>query len=860
MMRPVHLRCEQREDVPCIDTPAPRLSWSLEGGKRQTAYRLLVGETEPGSLWDSGRVPSADTLDVPYAGRKLPPAAELVWQVQVWDEQGEASSPSEPARFRTGPDAWRAQWIGRDHVHDPTMLAPADDDAPDKLLRRLLACPVLRRPFTLAGSIRRATLYATARGVLELELNGARVGDARLAPGWTDYRVRLEYAAHDVTAMLRQGENVLGAILGPGWYAGFVGMNPLRPGNHYGRDPALLCELHLEREDGSVEVIASDAAWRATTGPIDYSDMLVGERYDARRELGAWSEPGYRESGWTPVTTTPRDSVQLVPERAQPIRVTEDLQPVAITERAPGVHVFDLGQNLVGHVRLVVEGERGTEIRMRFAEMLEVDGSLHVANLRTARAEDTYVLRGDGREVYEPRFTFHGFRYVEVTGLPGEPAPETITGRVVHSDTPRSGGFECSDAMVNRLWHNINWGQRGNFLSVPTDCPQRDERLGWLADAQVFLPTAALNMDVSAFVTKWGDDVLDAQSPEGAYPDVAPRLVLDRDGAPAWADAGVIVPWIAWQRYGDLRLVERHWDAMERYMAYLQRHNPDLLWTSRRGNDYGDWLAVGEDTPRGVLATAYWAYDAKLMAAMARALGRADRAEHYERLRAGIVAAFNREYVGDDAYVEGDTQTAYLVALHMDLLPHGLRARAAERLVENLERHDFHLTTGFVGVGLLCPTLSAMGYSDVAHRLLRNETFPSWGYSIRHGATTIWERWDGWTDTDGFQTPNMNSFNHYSLGSVGQWLYEHVGGIRAAAPGYQRVLIAPEPGKLEWARVTYQSVRGRITSAWRRGRDGFQLEVEIPPNVTATVLVPGGETVEVESGRHVFSVAASPVG
>jgi alpha-L-rhamnosidase len=860
-LRPVRLRCEQREDAPCIDTPAPRLGWALASGgegRRQTAYRIRVGEH--GALWDSGKVASERSVDIAYAGRELPPASEFSWTVEVWDEGDSPSGASASARFRTGPSAWRAQWIGRDRTHDPGMAAPASDDPPDKLLRRLLSCPYLRRPFAVGRAVRRATLYATARGVLELELNGTRVGDAVLAPGWTDYRTRLEYAAHDVSALLRDGENVLGAILGPGWYAGFVGMNPLRRGNHYGEDPALLCELHVEHEDGSVQVIASDADWRATTGPLGYSDLLMGERYDARRELGAWSAPGFRDDGWAPVTTCPRDGTLLVPERSQPMRVTEDLRPVAISERAPGLHVFDLGQNMVGHVRLAVEGERGTEVRLRFAEMLEPDGSLHVANLRGARQEDAYVLRGGGAEVYEPRFTFHGFRYVEVSGLPREPDLETITGRVVHSDTPRSGWFDCSDDLVNQLWHNINWGQRGNFISVPTDCPQRDERLGWLADAQVFLPTATLNMDVSAFVTKWGDDMLDAQSPEGAYSDVAPRLVLERDGAPAWADAGVIVPWIAWRRYGDLRLVERHWDAMERYLAYLQRHNPDLLWTSRRGNDYGDWLAIGAETPRDLLATAYWAYDAKLMAEMARALDRGDRAEHYERLRGAIAAAFNRAYVGDDAFIEGDTQTAYLLALHMDLLPPELRERAAERLVENIERHDFHLTTGFVGVGLLCPVLSEMGYSEVAHRLLRNETFPSWGYSIRHGATTIWERWDGWTDTDGFQTPEMNSFNHYSLGSVGQWLYEYVGGIRALTPGYERVLIAPEPGELAWARVVYRSVRGEITSAWRREDDALHLEVELPPNVTGTVVVPGGERVEVGSGRHVFTAAARPVG
>jgi alpha-L-rhamnosidase len=392
-------------------------------------------------------------------------------------------------------------------------------------------------------------------------------------------------------------------------------------------------------------VVATDGSWRVAAGPLVYSDLLMGERYDARRALPGWSEPGYEDAGWNPVATRARDEASLVPARAQPIRVTEELRPVAVTERAPGVHVFDLGQNLVGWVRLSVEGERGTRVQMQFAEMLEPDGSLYLDNLRSARPRDTYVLRGGGPESFEPRFTFHGFRYVEVTGLPDEPTLDTLTGCVVHSDTPRSGWFECSDAMVNQLWRNIDWGQRGNFLSVPTDCPQRDERLGWLADAQVFLPTATLNMDVAAFMTKWGDDVLDAQMADGAYPDVAPRVVFKRGGAPAWADAGVIVPWVLWQRYGDTRLLERHWDAMERYMAYLLRHNPDLLWTVRRGNDYGDWLSVGAHTPRDVLATAYWAHDAKLMADMARALGRDDRAEHYERLRSGVVTAFNRAYV-----------------------------------------------------------------------------------------------------------------------------------------------------------------------------------------------------------------------
>jgi alpha-L-rhamnosidase len=847
-MRPVDLRCEHRRDVPCLDEPAPRLSWALESAerdKRQTGYRIRVTSGDV-LLWDSGRVESANTVDVVYAGRALPPAADCAWTVQVWDEEDAASEPSAPARFRTGLREWRADWIFRDSAEDPGIPVPGTEPerAADILLDRSSPAAYLRRGFT-AGDVRRAMLYMTARGVVEMHVNGARVGDAVLTPGWTDYRRRIEYAAHDVTDLLRDGGNELTAILGDGWWCGFVGFDLKRAGAHYGTHPELLCELHLEHADGTLEVIASDESWEATTGPIRYSDLLHGEYYDARRE----------PAGWLPVRTRLRDGVALVPERAQPIRITEELSPVSVTRRAPGVHVFDLGQNMVGWVRMVVEGERGTTVRLRFAEMLEDDGSLYMDNMRSARPQDTYVLRGGGREVFEPRFTFHGFRYVEVSGI--DTIPE-ITGCVVHSDTPWSGAFDCSSELVNQLWRNVTWGQRGNFLSVPTDCPQRDERLGWLADAQVFLPSAALNMDVAAFITKWGDDILDAQSPEGAYPDVAPRLVFERDGAPAWADAGVIVPWTIYERYGDVRILERHWDAMERYIAYLVRHNPDLLWRHRRHNDYGDWLSVGAETPRELLGTAYIAYDALLMARIAGVLGRPDRQAHYEALHRDVAAAFNRAYVGDDAYIEGDTQTVYLLALHMDLLPEELRARAAERLVADIEAHDWHLTTGFVGVGLLCPVLTEAGYAEVAHRLLLQDTFPSWGYSIRHGATTIWERWDGWTAEHGFQTPLMNSFNHYSLGSVAQWLYEYVAGIRIQRPGYEHVLIAPVPGELEHASATLRTLRGPIRSAWRQANGDFELTVEVPANVTATVILPGsGETIEVGSGSHDFAVAAA---
>ena len=443
---------------------------------------------------------------------------------------------------------------------------------------------------------------------------------------------------------------------------------------------------------------------------------------------------------------------------------------------------------MVGWVRLKVEGEAGTEVTLRHAEALNPDGTVYTTNLRSARQADTYILKGEGEEVYEPRFTFHGFRYVEVTGYPGEPPLGAITGRVVHSATPPAGSFECSSPMVNKLQENIVWGQRGNFLSVPTDCPQRDERLGWTGDAQVFVRTAAFNMDVAAFFEKWMVDVQDAQSPEGAFPDVAPLLrgsgLIDlRWGAPAWGDAGVIVPWTIYRTYDDTRIVERHYSAMARWMEYLYEANPDLIRKNRMGNNYGDWLSPkGDLTPKDLLATAYWAYDAKLMAEMAGATGRSDDAREYRDLNENIRAAFEETYVSPDGRIKGDTQTGYLLALHMDLLPEELRSAAAEHLVRTIEREDWHLTTGFAGVGYLCPVLTEAGYTDVAYRLLENETYPSWGYTVKNGATTIWERWDGWTEENGFQSPNMNSFNHYSLGSVGEWLYRYVAGIDLGEP------------------------------------------------------------------------------
>ncbi len=838
LLAPTTLRCEYKTNPLGIDLPAPRLSWVLESpeqGAIQTASQVAAGS------WDSGKVITPQSVSVAYAGPALASGQYVSWQVRVWDGNDRVSEWSEPAFWQMGLRAdadWTAEWIGLPPGR------PGIDQNPS---------PFLRRAFRIEKPLTRATVYATARGVYTLHLNGQKVGDDHFAPGWTDYARRIQYQTYDVTELIRQGENVAGAVLGDGWYAGYIGWGSKR--THYGSRLQLLAQIVFEYADGSRETLGTDGEWRGATGPILASDMLMGETYDARLEMPGWSAAGFNDGVWKPVTTEAAHdpAILRVAQIDPPVRVTEEIAPIAVTQPAPGTSLFDLGQNMVGWARLKVSGPAGTIVQMRFGEML-LDGSLYVDNLRAAKATDTYILSGSGAETYEPHFTFHGFRYVEVTGYPGAPGLDAVTGCVLHSDTAKTGTFECSDPLVNQLVSNIDWGQRGNFLSVPTDCPQRDERLGWMGDAQIFVRTAAANRDVAAFFAKWMHDVTDAQSPEGGFSDVSPRLVDLADGAPAWGDAGVIVPWTVYQVYGDTRILETHYPAMVRWMDYLDSANPSHLWLNQRVNDFGDWLSVDADTDKDVLATAYFAYDASLMAQIAAVLDRAEDAARYQTLFASIKTAFNAAYVGEDGSVRGETQTGYVLALRFNLLPDALRPLAARRLVQNLEARKSHLSTGFVGVGYLCPVLTEAGYSEVAYTLLLNTTFPSWGYSIGQGATTIWERWDGYTPEKGFQDAGMNSFNHYSLGSVGEWLQRFVAGIDAAAPGFARVHLQPRPDRrLSFVRASFESVRGRIESAWTLSGETFALHVAVPASTAATVVLPDGRTHEIGSGVYDFT-------
>lgn len=734
-----------------------------------------------------------------------------------------------------------------------TVLAPYAEQSSKYADNTIGPGRYLHKNFTAKKSITKARLYATALGVYEASINGKRVSDSVLDPGWTDYSKRVMVQTYDVTRLIFGGENSIGGVLADGWYAGRVGWMGLA---QYGTRPVFTAQLEITYADGSTDVIATDESWKAAAGEIVGSDAQWGEVIDARKAIAGWDQPSLDDSAWTNAVVE-QHSMALDPQLGPPVRKLMELTPQKIT-RNGGAWIVDFGQNMVGHVRLSARGPTGTAITVRHAEMLNPDGTLYTVNLRPALSTDRFTLKGGGvPELFEPHFTFHGFRYVEITGYPGELTPDDLRGIVVGSDTPRTGTFECSDAELNRLYENILWGQRGNFLSVPTDCPQRDERMGWMGDAQVFAPTAALNSDVSAFFTKWLVDVNDAQGANGEFSTVSPRA-NQNNSWPVWGDAGVIIPWAMFMAYGDKAFLADNYEHMARWVDYCKSTTPNLILSG----GVGDHLAP-RPTPVNIVDTAYFANSARIVAKAAAILGKTEDAAKYDALQRDITAAFNTAFVGPDASITGvdggrgrapvpytppppdapragNTQTAYLLALQFDLLPENLRAVAAQRLAENVETNG-HLTTGFVGVGLICPVLTQIGRSDLAWQLILTNTYPSWLFSVKNGATTIWERWDGWTPERGFQDPAMNSFNHYSLGSVGAWFYSGAAGIQLdeSQPGYKHFFLRPQfTPRLSYVKASLDSPYGIISSHWRIRNDQMFYDVTIPPNTSAELVLP----------------------
>jgi alpha-L-rhamnosidase len=701
----------------------------------------------------------------------------------------------------------------------------------------------LRGTLTVSKPVRHARLYVTALGSYRAFINGNRVGSDVMTPDFTDYRKRVLYQTYDVTSLIAEGKNVISAILGDGWYG-----SPLTWAGAYFFTPPdrLRAQLEIDHADGSHEVFVSSGSWKAIASPIVESQLYSGETYDARLEQTGWQKTEFNDFRWKAAVVTDSPSIAVSSQITSPVQVVAAIGAKSVTPLPSGAYVYDFGQNMVGWVQLRVKGAAGNKIRMRFAEILSPDGSIYTENLRNADATDTYILRGGEEETFTPHFTFHGFRYVEVTGYPGTPQLDSLKGEVVSSISGAPAAtLSTSSDLVNRMWSIGIWGQRGNFLSIPTDCPQRDERLGWMGDAGVFWRTGTFNFDIASFSRKFVQDILDAQTRAGAFTNVSPNsMPFDGEGgasevgAPGWADAGVIVPWTAWVQYGDKSMVEESWGAMQRWMDFIANKNPDYLRRNGVGPNYADWLAPDENTDKDLLATAYWALIANMMEQMAHATGKDADAKRYDDLVQNIRAAFQKAYIKDDGTVGTGTQTSYVVALYTKLAPKALEPVLVEKLVDGIRARNWHLSTGFLGTPFLLFTLADHGRTDVAYRLLLNDSYPSWGYMLAKGATTWWERWNGDTGD-----PSMNSYNHYAFGSVVAWAYRDLAGIDTslAGPGYKKIVIHPRPN----ARVTsahgeYESVYGKIVSDWQGTPNGpFVLKVTIPANTSADVFLPG---------------------
>jgi alpha-L-rhamnosidase len=869
-MRAERLRTEFLVEPIGIDETSPRLFWWAKDDRQdaaQTAYRIRAATTKQKlasnapDLHDTGKVMSKQNAHVTIP-LMLSSRQRVWWDVQLWDAQGAAGPASEASFFEMGllqASDWQAKWIASPLMGAGQTMPPV---------------PILRNEFYLPAEVTSARLYITALGLYEAHLNGERVSDDYFRPGWTDYFDRLQYQTYDVTARLKVGANAMAVLLGDGWYAGRVAH--LERSLRWGDRPALLAQLEVHCADGSTHRIATGDGWTWTQSPILGADLLQGEEYDARRELKNWNNVA-AAGDWRAVEIVSPRHGKLVAQPNEPVRLVKEFVPVADPTDVFGgwertARVFDFGQNIAGMVRLKVKGPAGATVKLRFAEILQKNGQLYTENLRSARVTDTYTLRGDPEgETWTPRFTFHGFRYCELSAATaftkGKDQPvklelgdrSCVTALALMSATPVTGEFECDHALLNQLQSNIQWGQRGNFLEAPTDCPQRDERLGWTGDAQVFAPTAAFNMDVAAFFTKWSRDLDDAQDEAGNVPCVAPVInILEGDSGPGWSDARVIVPWSMYQAYGDQRLLERHYEPMKKWTNALAAMCNDGIrcdHTHKGFRGFGDWLNLENGTPIEILGTAYFAHSTGIMAKVAALLDRPEDAAHFAQLRSRSVDAFNREFVSPAGKLTSPTQTAYLMALGFDLLPESKRDRALGELIKLFEAKQFHLATGFLGTPLICPVLTRFGRIDLAYKILLQTTYPGWLFPVSNGATTMWERWNSWTPDSGFGDANMNSFNHYAYGAVGQWMYAKIGGIELdpERPAYEHIRIAPQPGgPIKRARTALDSVRGRIESSWTLMGERFSLQVLIPPGCTATVRLPDGSVHERGSGRHAF--------
>ena len=861
------LTCEYKVNPLGIDSQQPRLSWKIHSGQNnvvQTAYEIRVS-TEQNKwsksvvAWQSGKIASDQSIHIPYVGDALQSAKRYYWQVRVSDNHGNTSPWSEVNWWETGllnTADWKAQWIN--NAQDTLSVSgPA---------------PMFRKGFVTSGNIKQARLYITSHGLYEAHINGQRIGEAYFTPGWTSYHNQLQYQVYDVTNFVQRGDNAIGVMLGDGWFRG----NLMVAGRDlYGKTLALLAQLEVTYSNGQVEHIVTDDSWKTTLdGPIRMADIYNGETYDARKTLGNWAAPSFDDAPWNAATisASPRYD-HLVISPAPAVAAHEQLKPVEIITTPKGEKVIDFGQNLVGWVSFKATGQTGDSLVIQHAEVLDKEGNFYTENIRAAKQQIKYIFKGDGEEAYQPHFTFQGFRYIKLEGRSDLINADNITAVVLHSATTPTGTFETSNPLINQLQHNIVWGQKGNFLDVPTDCPQRDERLGWTGDAQAFFNTAAYNMDVSGFFVKWLNDLKADQFDSGAVPHVIPTTWRTEDGgSTGWSDAATIIPWDFYVAYGDTMILSSQYESMKKWVGYMTAKSKDDLWNT--GFHFGDWLFYRPNddtdgrsaiTDKYLIAQAFFAHSTQLVINAAKVLGKSQDVAKYEELLQRVKAAFLREYVTPSGRLVSSSQTAYVLALHFDLLPEDLRAQAAKRLVDNIVSYGNHLTTGFLGTPYLCHVLSRFGYDDVAFTLLMQDTYPSWLYPVKQGATTIWERWDGIKPDGSFQNAGMNSFNHYAYGAIGDWMYKHITGIQplSGTPGYKEFAISPKVGGgLTSAKASLESPYGAVRSEWVLEGNNMSLVIEVPVNTRAKVSFNGAVdgSVKDESGGVITTVDGLSVG
>jgi len=824
-----------------IDNPIPGLSWIIqsdEANTMQESYEIRAAlkpadlSKKNKQLWNSETVASPQSIHIKYMGTPLQSHQRIYWQVRIVDNHGKKSKWSEPAFFEMGKlesADWKADWITPTWKEDPKKSEPS---------------PYLRKEFAVDKSIKQARLYISCQGLYQVEINGERVGDQEFTPGWTSYDTRLQYQTYDITSLLAQNQNAIGIVLGDGWFRGNLGWIDGR--NNWGEKLAVIAEIMLEYTDGTRATITTDESWKASTGPILESDIYNGEVYDAGKELTGWSKVAYDDSSWERTVRMEISKDKLIAPEGPPVKIVNKLEALSIQKTDEG-WMLDMGQNMVGWIQIKASGKNGDVLTLRHAEVLDKEGNMYYDNLRAAKCTNTYKLKGGREETFEPHFTFQGFRYVMVSGYPGELTADKVTGMVIHSDMDVSGSFECSEPLINQLQHNIVWGLKGNFLDVPTDCPQRDERLGWTGDAQVFAPTACFNMNAATFYKKWLKDLAADQKEDGSIPHVVPDI-LGGAGATGWADAGIIIPWAVYLDYGDVSVLENQYESMKAWIGFMkERAGEDLIWTG--DFHFGDWLAfastrsdyMGAYTLKDLIATAYYSYSSSIVAKTAAILGQEKEARYYAQLSEEIKKAFNNEFVTPNGRLVANTQTAYTLALAFDMLDGETALKSAEFLAGDVEEFK-HITTGFLGTPLISLTLTGIGRNDLAYNLLNRKEYPSWLYPVTMGATTIWERWDGQKPDSTFQDKGMNSFNHYAYGAIGKWMYQVIAGIGIDEnnPAYKHIIIQPRPGGgLSSAKATHQSMYGKIVSGWKLDGEQLTMEIEIPANTSATIHIPG---------------------